>query len=96
MGISEVTLTNKHTELAQLGVTASMFAYYLYLLFICSLPDVKQDSGVSPPEATLEPGHSAQLHTAVINQSSLDLHLLNYLGQNWSSKYRSEEKSHLL
>ncbi|XP_028433878.1 intermembrane lipid transfer protein VPS13A isoform X2 [Perca flavescens] len=46
-----------------------------------------KDSGVSAPEATLNPGHSAQLHTAVINQSSLDLCLLNYLDQNWSSKY---------
>uniref|UniRef100_A0A8C9YUJ6 Vacuolar protein sorting 13 homolog A n=1 Tax=Sander lucioperca TaxID=283035 RepID=A0A8C9YUJ6_SANLU len=47
-----------------------------------------KDSGVSAPEATLNPGHSAQLHTAVINQSSLNLCLLNYLDQNWSSKYR--------
>ncbi|XP_031164575.1 vacuolar protein sorting-associated protein 13A isoform X3 [Sander lucioperca] len=46
-----------------------------------------KDSGVSAPEATLNPGHSAQLHTAVINQSSLNLCLLNYLDQNWSSKY---------
>ncbi|XP_034728114.1 vacuolar protein sorting-associated protein 13A isoform X2 [Etheostoma cragini] len=46
-----------------------------------------KDSGLSAPEATLNPGHSAQLHTAVINQSSLDLCLLNYLDQNWSSKY---------
>ncbi|XP_070690657.1 intermembrane lipid transfer protein VPS13A [Pempheris klunzingeri] len=47
-----------------------------------------KDSGVSTPEATLDPGHSAQLHTAVINQSSLDLCLLNYLAQDWSSEYR--------
>ncbi|XP_041793933.1 vacuolar protein sorting-associated protein 13A isoform X1 [Chelmon rostratus] len=46
-----------------------------------------KDSGVSPPEATLNPGHSAQLHTAVINQSSLSLCLLNYLAQDWSSEY---------
>uniref|UniRef100_A0A3B3UNQ2 Vacuolar protein sorting 13 homolog A n=1 Tax=Poecilia latipinna TaxID=48699 RepID=A0A3B3UNQ2_9TELE len=38
---------------------------------------------------TLGPGHSAQLHTAVINQSSLDLRLLDYLAQDWSSEYRS-------
>ncbi|XP_033946667.1 intermembrane lipid transfer protein VPS13A [Pseudochaenichthys georgianus] len=46
-----------------------------------------KDSGVSAPEATLNQGHSAQLHTAVINQSSLDLCLLNYLDQDWSSEY---------
>uniref|UniRef100_A0A3Q1IKG5 Uncharacterized protein n=1 Tax=Anabas testudineus TaxID=64144 RepID=A0A3Q1IKG5_ANATE len=49
-----------------------------------------KDSGVSAAEATLDPGHSAQLHTAVINQSSLDLRLLNYLAQDWSSEYRSD------
>uniref|UniRef100_A0A3Q1IKJ5 Uncharacterized protein n=1 Tax=Anabas testudineus TaxID=64144 RepID=A0A3Q1IKJ5_ANATE len=48
---------------------------------------VVPDSGVSAAEATLDPGHSAQLHTAVINQSSLDLRLLNYLAQDWSSEY---------
>uniref|UniRef100_A0A8C9YX24 Vacuolar protein sorting 13 homolog A n=1 Tax=Sander lucioperca TaxID=283035 RepID=A0A8C9YX24_SANLU len=52
-----------------------------------------KDSGVSAPEATLNPGHSAQLHTAVINQSSLNLCLLNYLDQNWSSKYRFDFKN---
>uniref|UniRef100_A0A8D3DF94 Vacuolar protein sorting 13 homolog A n=1 Tax=Scophthalmus maximus TaxID=52904 RepID=A0A8D3DF94_SCOMX len=46
-----------------------------------------KDSGVSPPEATLDPGHSAQLHTAVINQSRLGLRLLNYLAQDWSAEY---------
>uniref|UniRef100_A0A8C4GTN9 Vacuolar protein sorting 13 homolog A n=1 Tax=Dicentrarchus labrax TaxID=13489 RepID=A0A8C4GTN9_DICLA len=39
-------------------------------------------------KATLNPGHSAQLQTAVINQSSLHLCLLNYLSQDWSSEYR--------
>uniref|UniRef100_A0A3Q3WPE0 Uncharacterized protein n=1 Tax=Mola mola TaxID=94237 RepID=A0A3Q3WPE0_MOLML len=46
-----------------------------------------KDSGVLAPEATLNPGHSAQLHSAVINQSSLDLRLLNYFAQDWSSEY---------
>ncbi|XP_068995248.1 intermembrane lipid transfer protein VPS13A isoform X2 [Embiotoca jacksoni] len=46
-----------------------------------------KNSGVSAPDATLNPGHSAQLHTAVINQSSLNLQLLNYLDQDWSSEY---------
>ncbi|KAM4616365.1 intermembrane lipid transfer protein VPS13A [Polymixia lowei] len=46
-----------------------------------------QDSGDSAPEATLKPGHSAQLHTAVINQSSLALRLLDYLSQDWSAEY---------
>ncbi|KAG7223425.1 hypothetical protein INR49_015528, partial [Caranx melampygus] len=46
-----------------------------------------KDSGVSAPEATLNPGHSAQLHTAVINQSRLSLQLLDYLDQDWASEY---------
>ncbi|XP_053725885.1 vacuolar protein sorting-associated protein 13A isoform X1 [Synchiropus splendidus] len=46
-----------------------------------------KDSGVTAPEATLDPGHSAQFHTAVINQSSLCLRLLNYLAQDWSANY---------
>nr|XP_020458048.1 vacuolar protein sorting-associated protein 13A isoform X1 [Monopterus albus] len=46
-----------------------------------------KDSGTSAPEATLDPGHSAQLQTAVIDQSSLSLCLLNYLAQDWSSEY---------
>ncbi|XP_067376850.1 vacuolar protein sorting-associated protein 13A isoform X3 [Channa argus] len=58
-----------------------------YKLKCPSLSDAQQDSGVSAPEATLNPGHSAQLHSAVINQSSLDLCLLNYMGQDWSSQY---------
>ncbi|XP_075995110.1 intermembrane lipid transfer protein VPS13A isoform X2 [Genypterus blacodes] len=45
-------------------------------------------SGDSVPEETLKPGHSAQLHTAVIDQSALDLRLLDYLGQDWTSEYR--------
>ncbi|KAM3611748.1 uncharacterized protein V6R79_023535 [Siganus canaliculatus] len=53
-----------------------------------------KDSGVSAPEVTLDPGHLAQLHTAVINQSSLDLCLLDYLAQNWASEYslRSDQE----
>uniref|UniRef100_A0A096M2S5 Vacuolar protein sorting 13 homolog A n=1 Tax=Poecilia formosa TaxID=48698 RepID=A0A096M2S5_POEFO len=46
----------------------------------------------SDPEVTLGPGHSAQLHTAVINQSSLDLRLLDYLAQDWSSEYRLQSE----
>ncbi|XP_015828201.3 intermembrane lipid transfer protein VPS13A isoform X1 [Nothobranchius furzeri] len=55
---------------------------------------LKQESGVSAPEATLNPGHSAQLHTAVIDQSSLDLRLVDYLAQDWSSEYslQSDQK----
>uniref|UniRef100_A0A7N8X286 Vacuolar protein sorting 13 homolog A n=1 Tax=Mastacembelus armatus TaxID=205130 RepID=A0A7N8X286_9TELE len=49
-----------------------------------------KDGGVCAPEASLNPGHSAQLHTAVIDQSSLSLRLLNYLAQDWSSEYRSD------
>uniref|UniRef100_A0AAX7UBY2 Vacuolar protein sorting 13 homolog A n=1 Tax=Astatotilapia calliptera TaxID=8154 RepID=A0AAX7UBY2_ASTCA len=49
-----------------------------------------KNSGISAPEATLDPGHSAQLHTGVINQSSLDLRLIEYLAQDWSSVYRCD------
>ncbi|KAM9858498.1 intermembrane lipid transfer protein VPS13A [Aulostomus maculatus] len=53
-----------------------------------------KDSGTSVPEVTLNPGHSAQLHSAVINQSSLDLRLLDYLAQDWTSNYslRSDQE----
>ncbi|XP_024132153.1 vacuolar protein sorting-associated protein 13A isoform X3 [Oryzias melastigma] len=46
-----------------------------------------KETGVSAPEATLKPGHSTQLHTAVINQSKLELRLIDYLSQDWSSEY---------
>lgn len=46
-----------------------------------------KDSGVSAPEAILDPGHSIQLHSAVIDQSKLDLRLLNYLAQDWQTEY---------
>ncbi|KAM3849865.1 intermembrane lipid transfer protein VPS13A-like, partial [Diretmus argenteus] len=45
-----------------------------------------KDSEHSAPEATLKPGHSAQLHTAV-NKSSLALRLLDYFAQDWSADY---------
>ena len=77
-----------------------LFVFYLYIFKYAALwqgvPPVlysvflsaQQDSGVSAPEATLDPGHSAQLHNAVLNESSLDLCLLNYMAQDWSSEYR--------
>ncbi|XP_015249617.1 PREDICTED: vacuolar protein sorting-associated protein 13A isoform X2 [Cyprinodon variegatus] len=49
-------------------------------------------NGVCGPEVTLNPGHSTQLHTALINQSSLDLRLLDYLAQDWSSEYRIQSE----
>ncbi|XP_077456591.1 intermembrane lipid transfer protein VPS13A isoform X1 [Stigmatopora argus] len=45
------------------------------------------DSSKSSLEFTLDPGHSAQLHTAIINESSLHLCLNDYLDQTWSAKY---------
>ncbi|XP_067424979.1 intermembrane lipid transfer protein VPS13A isoform X2 [Emydura macquarii macquarii] len=36
---------------------------------------------------TLEDGCSAQIHNAVLDQTKLELHLLNYLDQNWKSEY---------
>uniref|UniRef100_A0A674A5E2 Vacuolar protein sorting 13 homolog A n=1 Tax=Salmo trutta TaxID=8032 RepID=A0A674A5E2_SALTR len=40
-----------------------------------------------PAPITLIDGHSAELHTAVMDLSSLELHLLNYLGQDWKAHY---------
>uniref|UniRef100_A0A8C7Q7U3 Vacuolar protein sorting 13 homolog A n=1 Tax=Oncorhynchus mykiss TaxID=8022 RepID=A0A8C7Q7U3_ONCMY len=40
-----------------------------------------------PTPITLMDGHSAELHTAVMDLSSLELHLLNYLGQDWKAHY---------
>nr|XP_057926418.1 vacuolar protein sorting-associated protein 13A isoform X3 [Doryrhamphus excisus] len=45
------------------------------------------DSGQCAPEAKLDPGHSAQLHTAVMDQSSLHLRLVDYFSQDWSAQY---------
>ncbi|KAJ7411335.1 hypothetical protein WISP_103027 [Willisornis vidua] len=36
---------------------------------------------------TLQEGCSAQIHNAVLDQTTLDLKLLNYLDQNWKSEY---------
>ncbi|XP_039244728.1 vacuolar protein sorting-associated protein 13A isoform X1 [Pipra filicauda] len=36
---------------------------------------------------TLQEGSSAQIHNAVLDQTKLDLQLLNYLDQNWKSEY---------
>uniref|UniRef100_A0A8B9IXR0 Vacuolar protein sorting 13 homolog A n=1 Tax=Amazona collaria TaxID=241587 RepID=A0A8B9IXR0_9PSIT len=36
---------------------------------------------------TLQEGCSAQIHNAVLDQTKLDLQLLNYLDQNWRSEY---------
>ncbi|CAL8297150.1 unnamed protein product [Gadus morhua 'NCC'] len=46
-----------------------------------------QDSGRTAPEVILDPGHSAQLHAAIINRSSLALRLLDYLSQDWTASY---------
>ncbi|XP_061671891.1 vacuolar protein sorting-associated protein 13A isoform X2 [Syngnathoides biaculeatus] len=52
------------------------------------------DSSAFTPESTLDPGHSAQLHTGVINQSTLDFRLIDYFAQDWSAQYslRSEQE----
>lgn len=75
-------------EMSVCSVSSPLCPVYIFYISFCLFAAVQQDSGVSPPEATLEPGHSAQLHTAVINQSSLDLHLINYLAQDWSTEYK--------
>ncbi|XP_028980284.2 vacuolar protein sorting-associated protein 13A isoform X3 [Esox lucius] len=45
-----------------------------------------QDSEEPAPIA-LTDGHSAELHTAVMDKSSLELRLLDYLGQDWQAHY---------
>ncbi|CAB1321661.1 unnamed protein product, partial [Coregonus sp. 'balchen'] len=45
-----------------------------------------QDSE-DPSPITLMDGHSAQLHTAIMDRSSLELRLLDYLGQDWQAHY---------
>uniref|UniRef100_H3AXY1 Vacuolar protein sorting 13 homolog A n=1 Tax=Latimeria chalumnae TaxID=7897 RepID=H3AXY1_LATCH len=42
---------------------------------------------------TLEDGHSAQIHTAVVDQSKLELELLNYLDQNWKAQYNIQSSN---
>ncbi|XP_041111906.1 vacuolar protein sorting-associated protein 13A isoform X1 [Polyodon spathula] len=37
--------------------------------------------------AILKEGHSAQIHTAVLDQSTLELFVLDYLNQNWKGQY---------
>uniref|UniRef100_A0A8C5F4Z8 Vacuolar protein sorting 13 homolog A n=1 Tax=Gadus morhua TaxID=8049 RepID=A0A8C5F4Z8_GADMO len=46
-----------------------------------------QVNGRTAPEVILDPGHSAQLHAAIINRSSLALRLLDYLSQDWTASY---------
>ncbi|MFT7811875.1 vacuolar protein sorting-associated protein 13A isoform X2 [Arapaima gigas] len=49
------------------------------------------ENGNSP--VTLQEGHSAEIHTAVMDQSRLNLRLLDYLEQDWQAEYslRREE-----
>lgn len=35
----------------------------------------------------LKEGHSSQLHTAIMDQSGLELKLFNYLEQDWKAQY---------
>ncbi|KAF7694965.1 vacuolar protein sorting-associated protein 13A isoform X1 [Silurus meridionalis] len=41
----------------------------------------------SPAPTMLKEGHSSQLHTAIIDHSSLQLKLLGYLQQDWEAQY---------
>ncbi len=45
-----------------------------------------QGSGDVPP-SELKAGHSSQIHTAIMDFSTLELKLLGYLQQHWESKY---------
>lgn len=39
------------------------------------------------PSSLLKAGHSSQIHTAIMDFSTLELKLLGYLQQDWESKY---------
>ncbi|XP_060787336.1 vacuolar protein sorting-associated protein 13A isoform X2 [Neoarius graeffei] len=41
----------------------------------------------SPAPTMLKEGHSSQLHTAIMDQSGLELKLFNYLEQDWKAQY---------
>ncbi len=45
-----------------------------------------QGNGDVPP-SELKAGHSSQIHTAIMDFSTLELKLLGYLQQHWESKY---------
>ncbi|CAN9513170.1 unnamed protein product [Ophioblennius macclurei] len=47
----------------------------------------KLKDSAQAPETTLNPGHSTQLQTAVIDKSSLELRLLDYMAQDWAAEY---------
>uniref|UniRef100_A0A8C7Q7C0 Vacuolar protein sorting 13 homolog A n=1 Tax=Oncorhynchus mykiss TaxID=8022 RepID=A0A8C7Q7C0_ONCMY len=85
------TVTSQHT-----GVAGEHFdePYILHLWpsvllrnllpYPITYPPPQHDA---PTPITLMDGHSAELHTAVMDLSSLELHLLNYLGQDWKAHY---------
>ncbi|XP_058021972.1 intermembrane lipid transfer protein VPS13A [Ahaetulla prasina] len=43
--------------------------------------------GYSTTRSALEAGCSAQIHNALLDQSKLELHLLNYLDKDWTTEY---------
>lgn len=45
-----------------------------------------QENG-DPSPITLQEGHSAEIHTAIMDHSRLDFRLLNYLDQDWEGVY---------
>ncbi|XP_023658646.1 intermembrane lipid transfer protein VPS13A isoform X2 [Paramormyrops kingsleyae] len=45
-----------------------------------------QENG-DPSSITLQEGHSAEIHTAIMDHSRLDFRLLNYLDQDWEGVY---------
>lgn len=58
------------------------------IMIICFHPSgISLFKGHSTTCNTIEEGFSAQIHNAVLDESRLELHLLNYLGKVWTSKY---------
>lgn len=55
------------------------------MFFVCGLLFFLKGNGNK--YVTLQEGCSAQIHNAVLDQTKLDLQLLNYLDQNWKSEY---------
>nr|XP_048691024.1 intermembrane lipid transfer protein VPS13A-like [Caretta caretta] len=59
----------------------------LYILSHVNIKKIFFSKGNGNKWDTLEDGCSTQIHNAVLDQTMLELQLLNYLDQNWKSEY---------
>ncbi|EMP30416.1 Vacuolar protein sorting-associated protein 13A [Chelonia mydas] len=57
------------------------------IINVVPVKDTLTSSGNGNKWDTLEDGCSTQIHNAVLDQTMLELQLLNYLDQNWKSEY---------